>query len=96
LEREIYGQNPQRLAARFAVKEAVGKALGTGLAHMHHFGVPATEIETINLSGGSPALRLYGAAHEQAIRLRIVLFELSLSHTPDLAIAIVIGLAQDK
>src|SRR5690606_32816655 len=79
-EWELYRQYQLRLAARFAAKEAVGKAMGTGLAHMHPFGGPATDIETANLSEGSPVLCLYGAAREQADQLGIIRFEISLSH----------------
>jgi holo-[acyl-carrier protein] synthase len=79
------GQAPS-LAARFAAKEAVMKALGTGAR-----GVSWKEIEVVRGRGQAPTLRLTGRALAQAQRLGITRFTLSLSHTKDLAIAVVVG-----
>ncbi|MCS7207171.1 MAG: holo-ACP synthase [Dehalococcoidia bacterium] len=79
------GQAPQ-LATRFAAKEAVMKALGTGIR-----GVSWTEIEVVRERGQPPTIRLTGRALARAHHLGIRRFALSLSHSRDLAIAVVIG-----
>lgn len=70
----------RHLAARFAAKEAVLKALGLG-------GLRLGEVEVTG-GGGPPELTLHGAAAEAAARLGVEL-EVSLSHSQDLAIAAV-------
>ena len=77
------------LAARFAAKEAVSKALGTGLR-----GIYFREMEIYNDRRGKPLVRLHGAAARRAGELGIACLEVSLSHTDDLAIAQVVGLAR--
>jgi holo-[acyl-carrier protein] synthase len=75
---------PASLAARFAAKEAVSKALGTGIGP-----VAWTEIEVGRGPSREPVLRLHGAARELAQRLGLDEWSLSLSHTDALAIAFV-------
>lgn len=75
-------------AARFAAKEAVAKALGTGIG-TH---ASLNEIEVVRAENGAPGLRLQGSAAATAARLGLRGFRLSLSHTKDLAIAIVQGM----
>ncbi len=73
------------LAARFAAKEAFGKALGTGLR-----GIVLKDILVINSRFGRPEMHLYGTALDA---LRIVGAErihLSLTHERDNAIAMVV------
>ena len=55
----------ERLAARFAAKEAGMKAIGTGLRH----GVTWQDVEVVHLPGGRPSLRFSGVAAEFAERL---------------------------
>lgn len=76
------------LAVRFAAKEAISKALGTGLR-----GVFFREMEIHNDRRGKPLVRLHGAAARRAAELGIKTLEVSLSHTDELAIAQVVGLA---
>src|SRR5215469_10373261 len=76
----------ERLAARFAAKEAAMKAIGTGLRH----GVTWQDVEVVRLPGGRPELRLSGQAAEFASRLGCKRTHLSLSHTAEQAIAHVI------
>ncbi len=76
----------ESFAARFAAKEAGAKALGTGIAK----GVAWSEIEVIHLPGGRPALRLHGRAAERAAKMGITEAHVSLSHSRDLAIAVVV------
>jgi holo-[acyl-carrier protein] synthase len=71
-------------AARFAAKEAVAKALGTGLWAE---GVIWTDIEVVRESSGKPAIVLHGAAKQHAADAICLV---SLTHTRDLAMAQVI------
>ena len=77
----------QSYAARFAAKEAVMKALGTGWSR----DVGWHEIEVLRTRGRPPGIRLSGKAAEFARRLKIAGFQLSLSHTAQHAIAHVIA-----
>ena len=76
----------ERLAARFAAKEAGMKAIGTGLRH----GVTWHDVEVLRLPGQRPTLKFSGKAGEFAARLGCKHTHLSLSHTADQAIAHVI------
>lgn len=68
-------------AARFAAKEAVAKALGTGLSE----GVFWREIEVRRDARGAPTIALHGGAAVKAGELGIRDWRLSLTHTADLA-----------
>jgi len=74
------------LAARWAAKEAVAKALGTGIGD-----VSWQEIEVVNNNRLCPSVRLHGAATELAAQLGIAGFALSLSHTTEHAVAFVVA-----
>jgi holo-[acyl-carrier protein] synthase len=76
----------ERLAARFAAKEAGMKAIGTGL----HGGVTWQDVEVLRMPGQRPVLAFHGKAAEFAARLGCKRTHLSLSHTADHAIAHVI------
>ena len=76
----------ERLAARFAAKEAGMKAIGTGLRH----GVTWQDREVVRVPGQRPRLRLTGKAAEFAAKLGSRNIHLSLSHTAEQAIAHVI------
>jgi holo-[acyl-carrier protein] synthase len=76
----------ERLAARFAAKEAGMKAIGTGLRH----GVTWQDVEVLRLPGQRPVLKFSGKAAEFAARLGCKRTHLSLSHTKEQAIAYVI------
>jgi holo-[acyl-carrier protein] synthase len=76
----------ERLAARFAAKEAGMKAIGTGLRH----GITWQDLEVIRLPGQRPTLKFTGRAREFADRLGCKRVHLSLSHTKEQAIAYVI------
>ncbi|HFQ95346.1 MAG TPA: holo-[acyl-carrier-protein] synthase [Anaerolineae bacterium] len=79
-----YGHRPASLAARWAAKEAVAKALGTGIGE-----IGWKEIEILADERHAPALRLYGRAEALAQSLGLTQWAISLSHTDDLAIAFV-------
>jgi holo-[acyl-carrier protein] synthase len=85
-ELNICRKNPGRLAARFAGKEAVMKALGTGAR-----GISWREIEIAAESSGKPLVNLYGKAQEKAADLGLDELAISLSDSKDYAIAFVIG-----
>ncbi len=76
----------ERLAARFAAKEAALKALGTGWRG----GIAWRDVEVQRAPGGRPTLAFHGKAAEFAARLGATHASLSLSHTEEHAIATVI------
>lgn len=78
-----------RLSGRFAVKEAVMKALGTGFAE----GLGFLDIETVTLASGAPSIVLHREALRRAELVGISSWLVSTSHEGDMAIASVIGLA---
>lgn len=80
------GENPASLAARFAAKEAVAKALGTGIG-----AITWQEIEVLRGPSREPDLRLSGAAARLANESRLRHWSLSLSHTHTHAIAMVVA-----
>ena len=69
-------------ALRFAAKEAVLKALGTGFSGMRFL-----DVEVARDEKGRPYPRLYGAAKEYADKMGICEMHLSLSYTKDTAVA---------
>lgn len=75
-----------KLAARFAAKEAVAKAFGTGID-----GFGFTDIEVVSNADGRPGVRLAPAAAAVAVERGIGALHLSLSHTHDLAFAQVVA-----
>ena len=83
---QIHRNPAPRFAARFAAKEAVAKAFGTGLGEAAAF----REIEVIHLPGGAPAIQLHGAAAATAAAQKITSIELSLTHTDHYAAAMVV------
>ena len=78
----------QRLAGKFAAKEAVAKALGTGFDGS----VAPSDIEILNTEQGEPAISLRGGAAAVAAQLHISKWHVSISHSPTVAIASVIAL----
>ena len=75
----------ESFAARFAAKEAGAKALGTGISR----GVGWQELEITRNPGERPMLTLKGRAAERARDLGIKRISLSLSHSRDVALAVV-------
>ncbi len=76
----------ESLAARFAAKEAGAKALGTGISR----GVGWKDFEVVRERSGQPRLVLSGRAGELAAALGVTRVSLSLTHTRDLAMAVVV------
>jgi holo-[acyl-carrier protein] synthase len=78
------------LAARFAAKEAVMKALGTGAR-----GVAWREIEVLPNHRGKPLVYLHGRAQKRAERIGLEEIDISMSHSRDFAVAFVVGRSPD-
>ena len=76
----------ERLASRWAVKEAAMKALGTGWAQ----GVRLTDIALLPAGESAPRLVLTGVAAEHAARRGATRFHASVSQSDGLAVAVVI------
>jgi holo-[acyl-carrier protein] synthase len=89
------GHTPE-LAVRFAAKEAVSKALGVGMRMLARDGINWQDVEVVGDSRGKPVVRLYGRASERAQELGIDRWAISLSHTRDNAIALVVAHEQSS
>ena len=79
------GRAPQ-LASRFAAKEAVMKALGTGIR-----GVGWRDVEITRKRGMAPHIKLHGRAKKRASQIGLKELAISLSHSKEFAVASVIG-----
>ncbi|HEX6513501.1 MAG TPA: holo-ACP synthase [Chloroflexota bacterium] len=79
------GRAPQ-LAGRFAAKEAVSKALGTGIRHIHW-----RNIEILPNKAGAPRVTLHGRAQQRFEALKLRSMEVSISHSRDNAVAVAIA-----
>jgi holo-[acyl-carrier protein] synthase len=80
------------LAARFAAKEAVSKALGVGMRHLSAQGIGWHEVEVLSDLRGKPVLRLSGRACQLANEQGLCEWAVSLSHERDRALAFVVAL----
>lgn len=78
-------------AARFAAKEAVVKALGTGFSQ----GIGFRDIEVVRDSKGRPAIALSNGAKQAADEMGVTDMPVSLSHTDNDAVACVIAITVD-
>ncbi len=85
-ELRLCRNKPSSLAVRFAGKEAVMKALGTGTK-----GISWREIEILAEPSGKPLVHLYGKAQDKADGLGLDRLAISLSHSKEYAIAFVSG-----
>ena len=88
-EREQSRENPPDLAIRFAAKEAASKALGTGIGVVRW-----RDLEVISLPSGQPTLHLHGEARKLADQLGYQTWSVSLSHSREMAVAVVVGLGE--
>jgi len=82
-ELKLCHKKPASLAARFAGKEAIIKALGKGISWR--------EIEILSDPSGKPLVHLHGKAQSQADSLGLDKLTISLSHSKKYAIAFVVG-----
>jgi len=85
-ERAYCRERVPELAARFAAKEAVSKALGTGMR-----GIAWREMEILGDRRGKPLVYLHGRARARAEELGLSEFAVSLSHSRDYAVAFVMA-----
>ena len=83
------GNNVASLAARFAAKEAVSKALGTGLGS-----VSFQHIEVLRDEVQAPVLYLHAEARQRADLLGLQVWSISLSHTDEYAVAFVTAIGK--
>ena len=79
------------LAARFAAKEAVSKALGIGVRVLARDGIGWHDVEITGDERGKPLVRLAGRAAERAAELGLTEWAISLSHSRDHAVAFVVA-----
>ncbi len=75
-----------RLAGRFAAKEAISKALGTGL-----HGVAWREMEIVQLRSGRPTVTLHGKAKQRAELLGLSAFDVSIADLSEFSIAVAVA-----
>ena len=82
----------EKLAGRFAAKEAVLKLLGTGWRGK----IAWTDIEIVNNSAGQPDVTLRGEVKAIADKLGIEHVSVSITHTANFAIASAVALTNKK
>jgi holo-[acyl-carrier protein] synthase len=75
-----------RLAGRFAVKEAVAKAMGTGIGDFRW-----TDVEVVCDGRGKPELVLHNRAQEIALKQGLSIWSISLSHTESHAVGLAVA-----
>lgn len=78
---------PQHFAARFAAKEAVGKALGIGMTRWR-------EVEVVR-GRGAPTIALHGLYARRAAHLGVERIHISLTHGRDAALAFAVAETSD-
>lgn len=83
---ESLGSKLASYAARFAAKEAVMKALGTGWSE----GVGWKDVEVLNGPGGAPSIQLHARALDRMREIGASRVHVSLTHSGNLAIAQVV------
>jgi holo-[acyl-carrier protein] synthase len=86
-----YSHRLPELAARFAAKEAVSKALGVGLHHISAEGIGWQEVEVLPDPRGKPVVYLSGRARALAEEQGLRQWAISLSHGRDYAVAFVVA-----
>ncbi len=79
----------EALAVRFAAKEAASKALGTGIGP-----ISWRDVETLHKWSGEPYLVLHGAAERIAEELGLTIWSISLSHSREYGIAVVVATSE--
>ena len=94
LEVAVSRGRTSELAARFAAKEAVSKALGVGIFNTD--GLSWREVEILPDRRGRPLVYLYGAADRRAREMSIGEVAVSLTHDGGLAVAMVVAECQGQ
>ena len=85
------GDPAERLAARFAAKEAVMKALGSGIGSFALRDVEVVRAKGSGPTSGATSIRLAAGAAELAGARRVARWHLSLTHTAQVAVAMVVA-----
>ncbi|WP_419854648.1 holo-ACP synthase [Candidatus Poriferisodalis sp.] len=91
VERAEANGDPERLATRWAVKEAVMKCLGMGISDLD-----PRDIEIVSLESGAPRAVLRGSAAERAQSLGISKLHVSATHESGWAAAIAVASASTE
>lgn len=86
-ELEQCGKRAESLAGRFAAKEAVAKALGSGIGE-----VTWKEIEILGDDQNAPLLRLHGSAERKAKELGLTAWSVSISHSQSHSVALAVAI----
>ena len=81
------GRRAESLAGRFAAKEAVAKALGSGIGD-----VSWKEIEVLGDEQNAPVLTLHGTAGQRAKELGLEIWSVSISHSQSHSVAFVVAI----
>ncbi|KAA2264197.1 4'-phosphopantetheinyl transferase superfamily protein [Solihabitans fulvus] len=91
---DAFGPDRRRefLAGRFAGKEAVLKAIGSGAA----CGVRPCQVAIRRSATGAPVVELAGAAAERAAALGVAEVRVSITHKGDLVLALAVGVSQSS
>lgn len=84
-ELEQCGKRSESLAGRFAAKEAVAKALGSGIGD-----ISWKEIEVLGDEQNAPVLTLHGVAEQMANDLGLTTWSVSISHSQSHSVAMVV------
>lgn len=84
-ELEQCGKRSESLAGRFAAKEAVAKALGTGIGD-----ISWKDIEVLGDEQNAPILTLHGAAEQLAKKIGVSTWSVSISHSQSHSVAFVV------
>jgi holo-[acyl-carrier protein] synthase len=90
-ERSDAHARPERLAARFAAKEAVLKTLNVGIGAL-----PWKSIEIRRAPSGAPSVMLHGPAAELASRCGVEELHVSMTHSSLTAAAMVVGSSNES
>lgn len=85
-EQRYCASRPERMATRFAAKEATLKALGLGVGS-----IPLTDIEVANDDTGVPRLQLHDEAAAASDDAGLTEWSVSLSHEAGIAVAFVVA-----
>jgi holo-[acyl-carrier protein] synthase len=85
-ECSLFEKSLESLAVRFAAKEAVSKALGSGVGEINW-----QEIEILRDDMDAPVLNLHGKAQQRAALLGFTQWSVSLTHTDRYALAFVVA-----
>jgi holo-[acyl-carrier protein] synthase len=90
-EQDQSSRSTEFLAGRFAAKEAVAKALGTGIGEIGWL-----EIEVLGDEQHAPNLILSGAAEKRSAELGLVTWSVSISHSVTHAVALAVAVGGDS